>query len=152
MPLMCLAAFSIAAAAATMRLELRPVMMVPSSSCIATTTTFVYLGFRSRFISAYSLAGITTGLSSTLSPMSSMSSFCLSSMSELILPFLKSHSAIMYLLIISWQAASLQISSSMMPKPALLTPMSVGDLYSASSPVIFSMILLTTGNTSRSLL
>ena len=41
---------------ATAQDELRPVMIVPSSSCIATTTTLVYLGFRFRFISAYPLS------------------------------------------------------------------------------------------------
>ena len=153
MPASFLMALSTIAAVATILREDLPVTMLPSGSCIADTTTFSYLcGFCALLISAYSSAAATAGLSYLEAPTSSISSLHLSRVAASIVPFLYEHSAIRYLRMISCLAASLQTASSVMANPHLFTPMSVGDLYPSSDPVIAWRILLSTGNASTSLL
>ena len=102
--------------------------------------------------SLYSLAGTTTFLSSGFKFDFSIIKDIVSYELLFTSPFLYSQPVLKYLLIISCLDASLTASSSYIPNPTLLTPISVGDWNIDSSPVIFSIIFLRTGNNSKSLL
>ena len=131
------------AAAAPRRSDVFPVMIRPSSISIAVAGCPVSSARRSAGRRTLRSSGVTCACLS--------SSSCLYSSFGEAFPFLTFTALSKYLRIISCFAASLQTASSEIANPAMLTPMSVGDLY-GHSPIIPSKICCSTGKISTSLL
>ena len=109
------------AAAAPRRSDVFPVMIRPSSISIAVAGCPVSSARRSAGRRTLRSSGVTCACLS--------SSSCLYSSFGEAFPFLTFTALSKYLRIISCFAASLQTASSEIANPAMLTPMSVGDLY-----------------------
>ncbi len=125
----CLTTLRTNAEAACIRGEFFPVTIVPFPNSMAAPQYMPSfpLPFFSASIAAC-LAGCTTIRSLGVASRSSSKSSTLWTVSLSTNPMAYSQAYLKYRRIISWIAAFLTVSSSMIPNPARLTPMSVGDL------------------------
>ncbi|OQA22766.1 MAG: hypothetical protein BWY60_00145 [Actinobacteria bacterium ADurb.Bin346] len=125
-----LTAFRTRLEAACISFEFLPVTILPSLNSRAAPQNIPALPFpQISASSALFLAIFTTFLSVTFTPSSSIKRATLSTVSFFSSPMMYSVLYLKYLLISSCIPAFLTTASSVIPKPARFTPMSVGELY-----------------------